>query len=189
MLNHCGTHASALGVNRLNTLPLTAPFRRATRWRRRRKRANKRSVINTMKAAAVLGPADVLISAECAEDHHLCISANAAPHQHTDPQITTPPPSSTLLPKLGSHNVELPDITRKTKLGTFIQATRSLNPAALINGLQDHSDKEFVDRIVNFSLYGVPIGYKGQRSQLTAPNWPSGYKYRDAVERAIPKTL
>ena len=43
--------------------------------------------------------------------------------------------------------------------------------------------------IVNLSLYGVPIEYKGQWSQLTAPNWPLAYKYSEVVEHAITKDI
>ena len=83
----------------------------------------------------------------------------------------------------------LPDLSSNTVQGDIVTAKRSLKPAALAAGLIDYHDKEFTNRIVQWSIRGVPIAYEGSRSPLISQNWPSAKKYSAAVQLSLDKDV
>ena len=55
----------------------------------------------------------------------------------------------------------------------------------LYEHLADHPDQEFVTELMNYIDNGVPIGYTGPLESRESPNWPSAWKYADAVQKSI----
>ena len=68
-------------------------------------------------------------------------------------------------------------------------AKPSLNVEALERGLASHPDKFFVSKIIYDAINGVSIGYDGPRKFREHDNWPSAYKYKDAVTASIEKDV
>ena len=64
-----------------------------------------------------------------------------------------------------------------------------LNPQALEEGLKDHEDIAFVNRIINYRINGVPIRYKGPHESRVSPKWPSAVKYSQPVLASIQKDI
>ena len=68
---------------------------------------------------------------------------------------------------------------------TVISTKPILNYEALHAGLQSHPDKSYVDRILNYALHGVPIGYTGPRVKRECKNWPSVNAFRTDISKSI----
>ena len=64
-----------------------------------------------------------------------------------------------------------------------------LNFNAIKDGLEDHPDKVYVRRILDYVSSGVPIGYTGPRQYREHKNWPSSYQYSKAVTESIIKDV
>ena len=62
-----------------------------------------------------------------------------------------------------------------------------LNVQALVESLRNHPDKDFVNTIVSYAQFGVPIGYSGSRHFRISKNWPSALKHKEAVQASIEK--
>ena len=55
--------------------------------------------------------------------------------------------------------------------------------------LATHPDRQFVHSILEGIKHGVNILYTGPRQFRVHPNWPSTYKYADAVSASVQKDL
>ena len=62
-----------------------------------------------------------------------------------------------------------------------------LNFNAIKDGLEDHPDKVYVRRILDYVSNDVPIGYTGPMQYREHKNWPSSYQYSKAVTESIIK--
>ena len=65
----------------------------------------------------------------------------------------------------------------------------TFNISYLETHLSNHPDKEFVNKLLNSAKYGVDIGYTGPRNYRESKNWPSAYKYKEAVRKSITKDV
>ena len=69
---------------------------------------------------------------------------------------------------------------------------RYSSPLNLINlefGLSNHPDKLFVEKILEYTKNGVPVGYSGPRKLRIHQNWPSANRFASAVKQSIQKEL
>ena len=71
----------------------------------------------------------------------------------------------------------------------MLEATSPLHRDILLKALEDHPDKTFYDRIKEYSDKGVPVGYTGDRHYQEFPNWPSAYRYKNAVSACIARDI
>ena len=68
-------------------------------------------------------------------------------------------------------------------------APRHLNPEAFRQGMANHPDRDFVNKLVHDCTYGVSIGYTGPRAPRISHNWPSAFDHFDAVQQCIEKDI
>ena len=153
-------------------------FQRAPRWRRiRKKRQNLKLCARTLTSepAHTRNVTDSMCASNVMEllptSHVSSVKESKAPQD-----LTWEPSPSNILHK-------------NTLDGTVITAKKSINTDALKAGLSQHPDKDFVDRVVEYSVKGVPIFYEGPRLRRISPNWPSAYKYSDSVVASISKNI
>ena len=68
-----------------------------------------------------------------------------------------------------------------TGVPVVLEGRPQLDSKAWKHSLASHPDHEFVNKIINYTDYGVPIGYHGPRQYRIHPNWNSARKYGDVV--------
>ena len=92
-----------------------------------------------------------------------------------------------------THNVDDPTYAnnvRDRNLSTCVNYVLNLREWEIT--LNDHPDPEFRKYIIDGIKYGVNIGHSGHyiENNITINhNWPSAYKYREAVEASIQKDV
>jgi hypothetical protein len=146
------------------------PFGRGKRWRRWKRQ--RKFASDTMKGGVVMHNADVLTSVSnvMVPTPRCSVQVVSHPHQvHLDPTAHLPTADHRQIQQ--DHitmdlDTSLPEIARYTDSGHKIVAQRSLKPASFKQGLHDHDDREFANRIVDYCTYGAPIGYDGDRIQM-----------------------
>ena len=73
----------------------------------------------------------------------------------------------------------------RTGVPVIIQAQARLNSHMWETLLAEHPDRNFVQKIIDYTDNGVPIAYTGPRKYRTPDNWKSAYKYRDIVYETL----
>ena len=79
--------------------------------------------------------------------------------------------------------------TQGSNVPPVITTKSPLNTDVLRDGLRNHPDRDFVDKIIDYTTNGVPIGYQGPQVAQEAPNWPSAHKFASAVTDIIQKDV
>jgi hypothetical protein len=65
------------------------------------------------------------------------------------------------------------------------RVTKQFRRAAWVDGLSDHPDRAFANKLISYIDYGVPLLYEGPILNQTHPNWKSCLELRDDVETSI----
>jgi hypothetical protein len=71
------------------------------------------------------------------------------------------------------------------KINIPSKVTTTLNRDAWVKGLENHPDRDFAEKIINYIDFGVPLLYEGPVLNQTFPNWKSCDLLRTDVKESM----